>query len=63
MYISMSVTLSAPADKYVFNMASYQLHGGLLCTSGAQRIRDQDKSITSFYPGRLIIAPTQLVFA
>ena len=40
----------------MFKMASHQLHGCRLCTSGAQRTRDQDKSITSFtsfYPGRL----------
>ena len=30
-----------------------QLHGCRLCTSDARRIRDLDKLITSFYPGRL----------
>ena len=64
-YISMSVTLSAPGGggggggKHMFKMAFYQLHGCRLCTSGARRIRDQDKSITSFYPGRLTTAPTR----
>ena len=35
-----------------------ELHGCRLCTSDARRIRDLDKSITSFYPGRLTTAPT-----
>ena len=37
-----------------------RIHGCRLCTSGARKIRDLDKSITSFYPGRLTAAPTQL---
>ena len=61
-YIYMSVTLSAPGGKHVFKMASYQLHGCHLCTSGVRRIRDQDKSMTSFCPGRLTTAPTRLEF-
>ena len=44
----------------MFKMASYQLHGCHLCTSGARRIRDLDKLITSFYPGRLTTTPTPL---
>ena len=40
-----------------------ELHGCRLCTSDARRIRDLDKSITSFYPGRLTTAPTRLEFA
>ena len=39
-----------------------ELHGCRLCTSDARRIRDLDKSITSFYPGRLTTAPTRLEF-
>ena len=39
-----------------------QLHECRLCTSGARRIRDLDRSITSFYPGRLTTAPTRLGF-
>ena len=35
-----------------------ELHGCRLCTSDARRIRDLDKSITSFYPGKLTTAPT-----
>ena len=46
--------------KRVFKMASYQSHGCRLCTFGARRTRDQDKSFTSFYPGRLTTAPTRL---
>ena len=42
-----------PRDK----MASYQLH-----VHGTRRIRDQDKPITSFYPGRLTTAQTRLEF-
>ena len=42
--------------KHVFKMASYQLHGCRLCTSGTRTIRDQDKSTTYFYPGRLTTA-------
>ena len=38
-----------------------QLHGYRFYTSGAQRIRNLDKSITLFYPGRLTTAPTQVV--
>ena len=66
MYISMSVTLSGPGATWEARkcsyMASYQLHGCHLCTSGARRIRDQDKSITSLYPDTLTTAPTQLEF-
>ena len=51
-----------PGGKHVFKMASYQLHRRRLCTSGAQRSRDLEKSITSFYPGRLTTAPTRLEF-
>ena len=39
-----------------------KLHGCRLCTSDARRIRDLDKSITSFYPGRLTTALTRLEF-
>ena len=52
-----------------------QLHGCRLCTSGARRIRDLDKSITSvyqepitrvmgscFYSDRLTTAPTRIEF-
>ena len=39
-----------------------ELHGCRLCTSDARRIRDLDKPITSFYPGRLTTAPTRLEF-
>ena len=39
-----------------------ELHGCHLCTFDARRIRDLDKSITYFYPGRLTTAPTQLEF-
>ena len=62
MYISMYVTLLVPGGKHVFKIVSYQLHGCCLCTSGARRIRDVDKSIALFYPGRLTTAPTQLKF-
>ena len=51
-YISMSCYVcnafgpgGHPGGKHVFKMASYQLHGWRLCTSGARRIRDLDKSI------------------
>ena len=41
---------------------SHTVHGCHLCTSGTRMIRDQDKSIISFYPGRLTTAPTRLEF-
>ena len=41
---------------------STNLYGCRLCISDARRIRDLDKSITSFYPGRLTTAPTRLEF-
>ena len=39
-----------------------ELYGCRLYTSDARKIRDLDKSITSFYPGRLTTAPTRLAF-
>ena len=48
--------------KHLFKMASYQLHGCHLCTSGTRRSIDLEKSITSFYPGRLTTAPTRSEF-
>ena len=39
-----------------------ELRGCRLCSSDARRIRDLDKLITSFYPGRLTTAPTRLEF-
>ena len=39
-----------------------KLHGCRLCTSDARNLRDLDKSITSFYPGRLTTAPPRLEF-
>ena len=51
-YISMSVTLSTLVDSTCSRWHSDQLHGCRLCISDARRVRDRDKLITSFYPGR-----------
>ena len=51
-----------PGGKRVFKMASPPVTRILTCTSGARRIRDLDKSITSFYQGWLTTAPTRFEF-
>ena len=61
-YYSCNVTLPAPGGSAYSRWRPDELHGCRLCTSDARRIRDLDKSITSFYPGRLTTAPTRLEF-
>ena len=65
-YYSCDETLPAPGAPRGASACSRwrpdELHGCRLCTSDARRIRDLDKSITSFYPGRLTTAPTRLEF-
>ena len=65
-YYSCNETLPAPGASRGASTCSRwrpdELHGCRLCTSDARRIRDLDKSITSFYPGRLTTAPTRLEF-
>ena len=61
-YYSCNVTLPAPGRSACSRWRPDELHGCRLCTSDARRIRDLDKSITSFYPGRLTTAPTRLEF-
>ena len=61
-YYSCNETLPAPGTPRGASTCSRwrpdKLHGCRLCTSDARRIRDLDKSITSFYPGRLTTALT-----
>ena len=71
-YYSCNETLPAPGAPRGASVCSRwrpdELHGCRLCTSDARRIRQidhfflprSDKSITSFYPGRLTTAPTRL---
>ena len=65
-YYSCNETLPAPGLSRGGSACSRwrpdELHGCRLCTSDTRRIRDLDKSITSFYPGRLTTAPTRLEF-
>ena len=65
-YYSCNETLPAPGAPRGASACSRwrpdELHGCRLCTSDARRNSDLDKSITSFYPGRLTTAPTRLEF-
>ena len=65
-YYSCNETLPAPGAPRGASACSRwrpdELHGCCLCTSDARRNSDLDKSITSFYPGRLTTAPTRLEF-
>ena len=65
-YYSCNETLPAPGAPRGASACSRwrpdELHGCRLCTSDARRNSDLDKSITSFYQGRLTTAPTRLEF-
>ena len=65
-YYSCNQTLPAPgAPRGASGCSRWrpdELHGCRLCTSDARRNSDLDKSITSFYTGRLTTAPTRLQF-
>ena len=65
-YYSCNETLPAPGAPRGASTCSRwhpdELHGCRLCTSDARRIRDLDKSITSFYPGRLTTNAIRVAF-
>ena len=65
-YYSCNETLPAPGAPRGASTCSRwrpdKLHRCRLCTSDARRNNDLDKSVISFYPGRLTTAPTRLEF-